>query len=125
MRVLSTGPLEVSELIQEVHEFIDFIQTKGIEKISIMFGFNSNTDDIYKNIELDTKKLAAYFDIKVTDKVISVGYSDFFIRNDQFEFLLGNDMDLIFRTENKKILNTIKSKWEANGYKVYESKYVS
>lgn len=119
MNLLITETLPRNQLIKKTLDLIRVLSDKGLDELEIEFGFNTNYKDQFKPFKINIKDLPGFFMQSIEAEWIIMGYSDLFIRSNNFEFQLCNDADLHFYSKDKELFELVKRDWNKDGIKVF------
>ncbi len=135
MRGISTGfikgraaALDGASIRREVERFADLLTTLGVPAVRVWCSYNPDLpdDSPLQNPErvLAPSAIVPFFDEAVHNGVWT--YGDIWNRaavealDGSFTFFLGNDKDLRLGSHNPRLLDEIRSSWDAAGYEVIE-----
>jgi hypothetical protein len=121
---IRTNILIPAQIEAEIDEFVTFLNTKGINDLTVMYGWacNLNYKELYQKIPLATEKLKQFIVQSIENGVYKIGQCDLFIQTnqDELEFVLCHEADIHFKTTNALLVQEMKSNWQAKDYQWYE-----
>ena len=120
-----TQPLTVDQLRERVPEISTLLRSWGYERITVMYGSESNLlmDDLWRPMEIDTLALPAWIERTQREGIFRYGRSDLHIEDLQktLEFLLCHESDIHFASTDQSRVQEVITLWRAKGFTLYVS----
>ncbi len=124
----SAAQLDSAAIRREIERFAGLIRAVGVQAVRVWCSYNPDLPD-ESPLQSPERVLAPDEVVSFFDEAIKNGvwtYGDTWNRagidalDGSFEFFLGNDKDLRLGTNDARLLDEVRSAWDAAGYEVVE-----
>ena len=115
-----SGPLTLTQLLEEVPEIVKLLQSSGIEQLVIEYGWGCKLEPerLWQDIEVRALDLVTFIQDSIDKGIYPAGQADMVLRDrdGNFELLFCRDSDIHLMTDDDVILAEATKRWMDKGY---------
>jgi hypothetical protein len=115
-----TSPLTRTQLLDEIHQIVGWLQSNGIDDLVIEYGSGCKLEPelLWRDIEVRRADLVPFIQTSIDNGIYAPGEADLVVqdRDRTFECLFCHESDIHLATDDEGILTQAAQRWLDKGY---------